>query len=105
MAKVFFMKIRNIVLLMDPQLQPPPSREFLAMHFLHSPQLSSLAMGCIHCWGGRWPTSPCPLRPGRSAGGGEEAEFPCREARALGRPGLQLWLAAPALSQDLVPNK
>ena len=54
MAKIFFMNIMNIVLLMDLQLQPPPSREFLAMHFLHSPQLSSLAMGCIHCWGGRW---------------------------------------------------
>ena len=58
MAKIFFMNIMNIVLLMDLQLQPPPSREFLAMHFLHSPQLSSLAMGCIHCWGGCWPASP-----------------------------------------------
>ena len=43
MAKVFFMRIRNIVPLMDPQFQPPPSREFLAMHTLHSSQLSSLA--------------------------------------------------------------
>ena len=53
--KVFFMKISNIVFLIDPQLQSPPSRKFFAMHFLHSPQLSSLAMGCIHCWGGRRP--------------------------------------------------
>ena len=58
MAKIFFMNIMNNVLLMDLQLQPPPSREFLAMHFFHSPQLSSLAMGCIHCWGGCWPASP-----------------------------------------------
>ena len=58
MAKIFFMKIRNIFLLMDPQLQPPPSREFVAMPFLNSPRLSSLAMGCSHYWGGRWPASP-----------------------------------------------
>ena len=56
MSKVLFMKIRNIVPLMDPQLQPPPSREFLAMHFLHSPS--------------------CPLLPWAASTAGEDAGRP-----------------------------
>ena len=54
-------------------------------------------------------------RPGRSAGVGEEAwagttaplaELPCMEARALGRPSLQLWLAAPAPAPKVcLPNR
>ena len=55
MSKIFLMKIRNIVQLMIQQLQPNPTRKFLARHFLHSPQLSVLAMGCSHCLGGHWP--------------------------------------------------
>ena len=49
MSKMFLMKIRNIVQLMVSQLQPTSNREFLAMHFPHSPQLAFLAVGCSHC--------------------------------------------------------
>ena len=85
-----FMKIRNIVLL----LQLTPWTEFLAMQFLQSRQLPSLAIGCSHWWGGRWLASPWLWRTRKSAGGGEEAgagtaallaKFSCREAMALGR--------------------